>query len=68
MEWKWKWKRTSGNPGRLGRTGKSGERVEKRNPTRERKAHKEWYPANMAAEGKETRPQTYKEALAGADA
>jgi hypothetical protein len=42
--------------------------VEKRYPTRERRAPKEWYRANMAADGKETEPRTYEEALEGPDA
>jgi hypothetical protein len=46
----------------------SGDGVGKRYPTRERKAPGEWYRANMAADGKETEPQTYEEALAGPDA
>jgi mannose/cellobiose epimerase-like protein (N-acyl-D-glucosamine 2-epimerase family) len=42
--------------------------VEKRYPIRERRAPDEWYRAKMAAEGKETEPQTYEETLARADA
>jgi hypothetical protein len=42
--------------------------VEKRYPTRERRAPGEWYRANMAVDGKETGPQIYEEALAGPNA
>jgi phage-related protein len=52
----------------IGGTRESGEEVEKRYSTRERRAPGEWYRANMAAEGKETEPQTCKEALAEPDA
>jgi hypothetical protein len=52
----------------VGGTGESGYGVEKRHPTRERKAPGEWYRANMAVDGKETELQTYEEALAGPDA
>jgi hypothetical protein len=50
-------------------TGDSEDGVGKRYPTRERRAPGEWYWAKMAADGKETKPQTYEEAaLAGPDA
>jgi hypothetical protein len=52
----------------IGETGESGDGLEKRYPTRERRAPGEWYRANMAADGKETEPQTYEEVLAGPDA
>jgi hypothetical protein len=52
----------------IGGAGDSGNRVEKQYPTRERRAPGEWYRANIAADGKETEPQTYEEALAGPDA
>jgi hypothetical protein len=58
----------TGETGEIGGTGESGDRVEKRYPTRERQSPGEWYRANMAAEGKGTEPQTYEEALAGLDA
>jgi hypothetical protein len=58
----------TGETEEIGGTGESGDGVEKRYPTRERRAPGEWYQANMAADGKETEPQTYEEALAGPDA
>jgi hypothetical protein len=58
----------TGETEEIGGTEESGDGVMKRYPTRERKAPGEWYRASMAADGKETGPQTYEEALAGPDA
>jgi hypothetical protein len=58
----------TGDTKEIGGTRESGDEVEKRYPTRERRAPGEWYWANMAADGKETERQTYEEALAGPDA
>jgi hypothetical protein len=55
----------TGETEEIGGTGEIGDGVEKKYPTRERRAPGEWYRANMATDGKETEPQTYKEALGG---
>jgi hypothetical protein len=52
----------TGKPRRVGMEWRNGTQLEREGRPRE------WYRANMAADGKETEPQTYGEALAGPDA
>jgi hypothetical protein len=61
----WEVEKDTGETEEIGRIGESGDVVEKRYPTEEKRALGEWYRANMAADRKETEPQTYEEALAG---